>query len=47
MPDGTIMDGASHEDSTGKILQVKELKYFIQEISPSRNEIRIVPQKMT
>ena len=46
MPDGTIMDGASHEDSTGKILQVKELKYFIQEISPSRNEIRIVPQKV-
>jgi len=46
MPDGTIMDGASHEDSTGKILQVKELKYFIQEISPSRNEIRIVPQKI-
>ena len=45
-PDGTIMDGASHEDSTGKILQVKELKYFIQEISPSRNEIRIVPQKI-
>mgnify|MGYP003152678629 CR=1 FL=1 len=46
MPDGTIMDGASHEDSTGKILQVKELKYFIQAISPSRNEIRIVPQKI-
>ena len=46
MPDGTIMDGESHEDSTGKILQVKELKYFIQEISPSRNEIRIVPQKI-
>ena len=46
MPDGTIMDGESHKDSTGKILQVKELKYFIQEISPSRNEIRIVPQKI-
>tara|TARA_E500000305_G_C4026201_1_gene241932 strand:- start:2241 stop:3629 length:1389 start_codon:yes stop_codon:yes gene_type:complete len=46
MPDGTIMDGVSHENSTGKILQVKELKYFIQEISPSRNEIRIVPQKI-
>jgi len=46
MPDGTIMDGASHEETTGKVLQVKELKYFIQEISPSRNEIRIVPQKI-
>ena len=46
MPDGTIMDGESHENTTGKILQIKELKYFIQEISPSRNEIRIVPQKL-
>ncbi len=46
MPDGIIMDGASHEETTGKVLQVKELKYFIQEISPSRNEIRIVPQKI-
>ena len=46
MPDGTIMDGATHEDTTGRVLQVKELKYFIQEISPSRNEVRIVPQKI-
>lgn len=46
MPDGTIMDGDSHENTTGKILQIKELKYFIQEISPSRNEVRIVPQKL-
>ena len=46
MPDGTIMDGDSHENSTGKILQLKELKYFIQEISPSRSEVRIVAQKI-
>ena len=46
MPDGTIMDGESHENTTGKVLQIKELKYFIQEISPSRDEVRIVPQKL-
>lgn len=46
MPDGTIMDGDSHENSSGKVLQLKELKYFIQEISPSRTEIRIAAQKI-
>ena len=29
MPDGTIMDGDSHENSTGKILQLKELKQHL------------------
>ena len=39
MPDGTIMDGESHEDSEGIILRLLELKYFIQQISGTRREI--------
>ena len=46
MPDGTIMDGESHEDSEGIILRLLELKYFIQEISGTRREIRILPQEI-
>ena len=46
MPDGTIMDGESHEDSEGIILRLLELKYFIQQISGTRREIRILPQEI-
>ena len=46
MPDGTIMDGESHEVSEGKILRLLELKYFIQQISGTRREIRILPQEI-
>ena len=46
MPDGTIMDGESHETSEGIILRLLELKYFIQQISGTRREIRILPQEI-
>ena len=46
MPDGTIMDGPNHEASENKILRLLEFKYFIQEISSTRREIRILPQEI-
>ena len=43
MSDGTIMTGEVHSD-TSKALFLKEYKYFIHEISPSRKEVRLAPQ---
>ena len=43
MPGGTIMTGREHSD-TSKVLFLKEYKYFIHEISPSRKEVRLAPQ---
>ena len=43
MPGGTIMTGRAHSD-TSKVLFLKEYKYFIHEISPSRKEVRLAPQ---
>jgi hypothetical protein len=43
MPGGTIMTGQAHSD-TAKVLFLKEYKYFIHEISPSRKEVRLAPQ---
>lgn len=46
MPNGTIMTGATHEESTSKPLTLKEYKYFVHEISPSRREVRLAPQRI-
>tara|TARA_Y100001972_G_scaffold119226_1_gene160270 strand:- start:613 stop:1677 length:1065 start_codon:yes stop_codon:yes gene_type:complete len=46
MDDGTIMDGESHDVSTQKKLFLKENKYIVHEISPSRTEVRLIPQNI-
>ena len=46
MDGGRLMSGTEHSD-TAVNLFVKENKYFIQEISPSRTEIRVVPQNIS
>ena len=45
MPNGTIMTGEEPGDYSTP-LTLKEYKYFIHEISPSRKEIRLVPQNI-
>ena len=45
MSDGTIMSGAEHSDASFR-LYLKENKYIIQEISPSRNEVRLISQNI-
>ena len=45
MSDGTLMSGPVHTDGSIE-LSIKENKYFIQEISPTRNEIRLAPQNI-
>ena len=45
MSDGTIMSGAEHSAASFR-LYLKENKYIIQEISPSRNEIRLISQNI-
>jgi len=44
MDNGKIMTGTSHNDETSEELSIKENKYLIQEISPSRTELRISAQ---
>ena len=46
MDDGTIMDGETHSDSTYKKLFIKENKYILHEISPTRTEIRLIGQNI-
>jgi hypothetical protein len=46
MDGGRLMSGTEHSD-TAVDLFVKENKYFIEEISPSRTEIRVVPQNIS
>ena len=45
MNDGTIMSGAEHSDASFPLF-LKENKYLIQEISPSRNEVRLISQNI-
>ena len=46
MGNGKIMTGASHNDETSEELFFKENKYLIQEISPSRTELRLITQNI-
>ena len=46
MDGGRLMSGTEHSDAAVDLF-VKENKYFIQEISPSRTEIRVVPQNIS
>jgi hypothetical protein len=43
MSDGSVMSGAQHSDASYQLF-IKENKYPIQEISPSRNEVRLIAQ---
>jgi len=45
MDNGKIMSGETHTDFS-KELFLKEYKYFVHEISPSRKEIRLAPQSI-
>ena len=45
MPDGTIMKGAEHSDNDEQLF-IKENKYIVQEISPTRTEVRIIAQNI-
>jgi len=45
MSDGSIMSGAQHSDASYPLF-LKENKYPIQEISPSRNEVRLISQNI-
>lgn len=45
MDNGKIMTGVTHTDFS-KELFLKEYKYFVHEISPSRKEVRIAPQSI-
>ena len=45
MNDGTIMSGAEHSGGSFPLF-LKENKYLIQEISPSRNEVRLISQNI-
>ena len=45
MADGSIMTGAEHSDAS-VALYLKENKYIIQEISDSRNEVRLIAQNI-
>ena len=45
MDNGKIMTGETHTDFS-KELFLKEYKYFVHEISPSRTEIRVAPQSI-
>lgn len=45
MDNGNIMKGAEHTEGAEKLL-LKENKYLIQEISPTRNEVRIISQNI-
>ena len=46
MGNGKIMTGESHNDDTSRELSIKENKYLIHEISPSRTELRITTQNI-
>ena len=46
MGNGKIMTGLSHNDDTSRELSIKENKYLIHEISPSRTELRIIVQNI-
>ena len=46
MGNGKIMTGESHNDDTSRELSIKENKYLIHEISPSRTELRIIVQNI-
>ena len=45
MDNGNIMKGAEHTDGAERLL-LKENKYLVQEISPTRNEVRIISQNI-
>ena len=45
MPSGKIMTGETHTDFSEELF-LKEYKYFVHEISPSRKEIRLAPQSI-
>ena len=45
MENGHIMKGEEHSDGSER-LYIKENKYLIHEISPSRNEVRVIPQNI-
>ena len=46
MLNGKIMTGLQHNDETSEELFIKENKYLIHEISPSRTELRITTQNI-
>ena len=46
MDNGKIMTGLQHNDETSEELFIKENKYLIHEISPSRTELRITTQNI-
>jgi len=46
MDNGKIMTGLQHNDETSEELSIKENKYLIHEISPSRTELRITTQNI-
>jgi len=45
MENGHIMKGADHVHGAERLF-LKENKYLIQEVSPSRNEVRVIPQNI-
>jgi len=45
MPSGKIMTGETHTDYSEELF-LKEYKYFVHEISPSRKEVRLAPQSI-
>ena len=45
MTNGKIMTGTTHTDSS-ELLFLKEYKYFVHQISPSRKEVRLAPQSI-
>jgi hypothetical protein len=45
MGNGKIMTGSTHNENS-KELFLKEYKYFVHEISPSRTEVRLAPQSI-
>ena len=45
MDNGKIMTGETHTDFSRELF-LKEYKYFVHEISPSRTEIRLAPQSI-
>lgn len=46
MDGGRLMSGTEHSENSVNLF-VKENKYFIEEVSPSRTEIRVVPQNIS
>ena len=45
MDNGNIMKGAEHTDGAERLL-LKENKYLVQEISPTRTEVRVISQNI-